>query len=171
MLVNSLLILLSSKLLVSTLLHEKSFGLDSADGSIYAMALYNDSLLITSTNDVVQKDIETGSVQRRFMAHSGQARSIVVVNGSTMITAGWDDMIIVWDLLTGSIVRRIWLGAQGTLPSSIQLVENNLFVCGSDGMARMVNMITGRVVQTISNFMQIYLIVFRCKRCRQRYCC
>ncbi|KAI3656214.1 hypothetical protein MP638_006869 [Amoeboaphelidium occidentale] len=124
------------------LLHEKSFLFDNTATSVYSMALYNRSLLITSSNDVVQKDIETGSVQRKFAAHFGQVQHIMVVNGSTMITTGWDDIIIFWDLVTGSIVRRIWLEASKTFPSSVYLKNDTMFLCGYDSRARIVNVAT-----------------------------
>lgn len=133
---------------------------DRTATSVLDIEIYNRSLLITSANDIVQKDIETGNVQRKFLAHTGQIHSFKVVDGSTMITSGWDDMIIIWDLITGSIVKRIWLESSSTSPKSIQLVSNNLFVCGLDGRVRVVNMITGRVVQTISNFFKIDLLIF-----------
>jgi WD40 repeat protein len=66
-------------------------------------------------------------------------------------------MIIVWDLATGSIMRRIWLEAFNTYPSSIKLESNSLFVCGLDGRVRIVNMMSGRVVQTTCNFFLDFL--------------
>jgi WD40 repeat protein len=137
--------------LVSTLQHEKSFMFDSSVSSVYAVAVCNGSLLLTSSNDILQRDIETGNVQRRFVAHSGTIRSFLVVNGSRMITSGWDDMIIVWDLVSGSVLRRISLGVSNTYPKSIQLVKNNLFVFGQDSRLRYLNMVSGRVVQSIGN--------------------
>lgn len=139
-------------LLVSTLQHEKSFVYDNTASSSLDIALYNHSLLITAANDIVQKDIETGSVQRKFIAHSGQIQKILVVNGSTMITAAWDDMIIVWDLISGSIVRRISLEGSSTYPSGIQLMSERLLVCGKDGKVRIVNMLSGIVAQIIGKF-------------------
>ncbi|KAI3655837.1 hypothetical protein MP638_002839, partial [Amoeboaphelidium occidentale] len=128
--------------MVSTLQHEKSFMFDRTAASVLDIDLYKRSLLITSSNDIVQKDIETGNVQRKFLAHSGQIHSFKVIDGSTMITSAWDDMIIVWDLVTGSIVRRIWLEGTRTFPKSIQLVRDSLFECGLDGRVRIVSMIT-----------------------------
>jgi WD40 repeat protein len=142
--------------MVSTLQHEKSFMFDRTAASVLDIELYKRSLLITSSNDIVQKDIETGNIQRKFLAHSGQIHSFKVIDGSTMITSAWDDMIIVWDLVTGSIVRRIWLEGTRTFPKSIQLVRDSLFECGLDGRVRIVSMITGRVVQTISNIIRDY---------------
>lgn len=147
------LLIFSFNLLVSGLQHEKSFMFDTAASDVVDIALYNRSLLITSANDMVQKDIETGNLQRRFIAHTGQIHSFKVFNGSRMITSGWDDMIIVWDLLSGSILRRIWLGASNTYPKSIQLAGDSLFVGGMDSKVRIVNMINGRVVQTFSNLL------------------
>jgi WD40 repeat protein len=69
-----------------------------------------------------------------------------------MITSGWDDMIIVWDLVSGSIIRRVWLGTSNTFPTSINAAGNGLFVGGLDGKARIINLISGRI-QTISKFL------------------
>lgn len=145
-----LLLLLNLSHLVLTLQHVKSFMSDSTATNIYGIAVYHKSLLITSSNDVVQKDIETGIIQRKFIAHSGQIQNILVVNGSTMITSAWDDMIIVWDLITGSISKRIWLEGSNKLPTSIQVKSDTLFVCGFDSKVRLVNLITGKVAVTIN---------------------
>jgi len=148
----SALLILSFNLIISALQHEKSFMFDSTASSVYDIALYKRSLLITSSNDVVQKDIETGRFQRKFIAHAGLVQSIVVFNYSTMITSGWDDMVIVWDLISGSIMKRIWLEAPSTFPTSMALWNNDLIVCGHDGKVRFFNMLAGRVAHTISNF-------------------
>lgn len=138
--------------LVSLLQHEKSFKFDNAASSVFALELYNQSLLITSSNDVAQIDIETGTLQRKFIAHTARLSSILVVNDSRMITSGSDDMIIVWDLVTGSVLKRIWLQSSRTSPSDFSLDGNNLFVSGTDSWVRIVNMVSGKVVQSFSNF-------------------
>jgi len=135
------LLLLSFNLIISALQHDKSFMLDSTASFVLDIALYKRSLLITSSNDIVQKDIETGRVQRNFVAHTDVITSFVVVNDTTMITSGWDDMVIVWDLISGSIMKRIWLQAPRTLPSSMALWNNDLLVCGYDGKVRFVNVL------------------------------
>jgi WD40 repeat protein len=156
----SVLLILCFNRLVSTLQHEKSFKFDLAATSVFDIGFYNKSLLITSAADIIQKDIETGQLQRRFIGHTGQINSFKVFNGSTMITSGWDDMVIVWDLVTGSILKRISLGASKTYPSSIQFVGDDLLVCGIDGKVRMVSMVAGRVVQTISNLLHVCSSVY-----------
>lgn len=52
--------------MVSTLQHEKSIVFDNTPSSVFDIALHNRSLLITSSNDIVQNDIEIRSIQRRF---------------------------------------------------------------------------------------------------------
>lgn len=146
----TLLLILSFNHMVSSLQHDKSFVVDSTASSVFAIALYNRSLLITSSHDVIQKDIETGSLERKFIGHTGQIFSLMVINDSTMITSGWDDMIILWNLITGSIMKRIWLGTSKTFPNSIGLLSNNLLVCGKDGKVRIVNIISSKVAQTIN---------------------
>lgn len=88
-----------------------------------------------------------------------------------MITSAWDDMIIVWDLVTGSILRRIWLEASNTSSQSIKLVSNDLFACGLDGKVRVINMISGRVVRVIGKFSDIFYQTFRRGLCCICYCC
>ncbi|KAI3655284.1 hypothetical protein MP638_004275, partial [Amoeboaphelidium occidentale] len=85
---------------------------------------------MTSSNDVV-KNIETGLVERTFKAHTGLVRSFVVANDS-LITSGYDDMIILWDLFSGSILKRIWLGSTSTLVEHITFKNDQVFTCGLD---------------------------------------
>jgi WD40 repeat protein len=146
------LLILSFNFIISALQHEKSFVFDSTAFTVYDIALYKRSLLITCSNDVVQKDIETGRFQRKLIAHAGLVQSILVVNYSTMITSGWDDMVIVWDLISGSIMKRIWLEAPKTFPTTMALWNNDLIVCGHDGKVRFLNILAGRVAHTISIF-------------------
>ncbi|KAI3655631.1 hypothetical protein MP638_001174 [Amoeboaphelidium occidentale] len=127
----------------------KSFMFEDTATAVVELALYNRSLLIATSTAVIQKDIETGSFLGKFIVHSGRVEVIMVTDNSRMITLGWDDMIVVWDLKTGSTLRRIWPEASNTFPQGAQLVSNSLFACGLDRRARIVNMISGRVVQTI----------------------
>lgn len=63
-----LLILLCSSFLA--LEHEKSYFVQNEVSNVLAVAMYGESLLSTSTNDIVRKRIETGKVERSFRAHS-----------------------------------------------------------------------------------------------------
>jgi len=84
-------------LVVTTLEHEKSFLMPESASAVWSIAIYKDSLLLTSSNDIVQKDIQTGDIQRTFRAHKKTIYSFLVTNNS-MITSAYDDMIMVWDL-------------------------------------------------------------------------
>jgi WD40 repeat protein len=128
--------------------HEKSFLLQDGAIKIYSISLYRDSLLITSSNHIIQKDIETGILQRTFRAHEKPIRSFIIMNDSKMITSGWDDMIIVWDLESGSVVKRILLRSFKTMVSGISLWNNQLFAGGQDKAVRQVDLMTGKVVRT-----------------------
>jgi WD40 repeat protein len=160
MLISALLIL-SFNLITSALQHEKSFMFDSTASSVFAIALYKRSLLITSSTDVIQKDIETGIFQRKFVAHSSIIESILVVNGTKMITTGGDDMVIVWDLISGSIMKRIWLEAPMTFPSSMAIKNSDVFVSGRDGKVRIVNFLFGRVATRID--LEVPVVAIRVK--------
>jgi WD40 repeat protein len=119
--------------------------------NVLAIGLYRDSLLVTVSNDVVEKHIETGLLLRTFRAHDQTVYSFVVTNDSKMITSGYDDMIIVWDLVTGSILKRIWLRVLDTRINSLQ-AQNDLVIAGGlDNKVRQVDLVSGRIVRTIGN--------------------
>lgn len=127
--------------------HEKSFLIQDGSAIVWSMAVYQDSLIVTTSNDIVQKDILTAGILRTFRAHSNVVRSIVVTADSKMISAGWDDKVILWDLVTGYVLRRIWLGASITVVSSISLQSSWLFTGGEDRKVRQIDMITGKVTK------------------------
>ncbi|KAI3656354.1 hypothetical protein MP638_000566, partial [Amoeboaphelidium occidentale] len=128
-------------------------------GNVYAIALYGESLLLTSTNDVVQKSIETGKVERTFRAHSKSINSFVLTNDSRMITSSLDANIIVWNLDTGSILRRIWLGSENAMIMSISFQDGMVFAGCIDGKVRHVNLVTGRIVRAIDIVYSVTCVV------------
>jgi WD40 repeat protein len=135
----------------SALEHERSYFVQDGVSIVHSLALYQDSLLFTSSNDIVQKDIEAGQVQRSFRAHTNIVYGIIVTNDSRMISAGWDDMIIVWDMVSGSIIKRISLGVSNTYIVSISYQNGQVFTGGDDRKARQIDLNSGRVLRTISN--------------------
>jgi WD40 repeat protein len=68
-----------------------------------------------------------------------------------MISSGYDDMIIVWDLETGSILKRIWLKGLDTLINSLAVQNNFVIAGGLDSKVRQIDLVSGRVVRTIGN--------------------
>jgi WD40 repeat protein len=131
------------------LFHEKSFLVQDGATDVNAIALYKDSILHTSSKDILEKDIATGILLRTFRAHSSLIDTFVVSEDNRMITSGYDNMIIVWDLVTGSILKRISLGASETRIQRIVLKNDQLFAGGLDGFARQINIRTGRVAKSI----------------------
>ncbi|KAI3660378.1 hypothetical protein MP638_005392 [Amoeboaphelidium occidentale] len=131
--------------------HDKSFLLPDGASNVYTVVVYKDSLLLTASNDIIQKDISTGMVQRTFRAHENIVNSFVVTNDSRMITSAYDDMIIVWSLDYGSILKRIWLRSSGTYVQSISVRDDQLFTAGEDTNVRQVDLVSGRIVQRIGN--------------------
>lgn len=135
----------------TSLEHEKSFLLQDRASNVNAVGLYKDSLLMSSSNDVVQRDIETGMLQRTFRAHDRTVLSLAITNDSRMITSGYDNMIVVWDLVAGSILKRISLRISDAVIESL-IVKNDLVIGGCDDYkVRQVDLLSGRIVRTIGN--------------------
>jgi WD40 repeat protein len=131
--------------------HEKSFLLQEGASTVWDIAIYKESILLTAVNDIVQKDIETGAIQRTFRGHASTISTFVVTNDSRMITCGLDDMIMVWNLESGSLAKKIWLGSSGTLVISIDVKNDQVISGGNDGKLRSVDLVTGRVNAISSN--------------------
>lgn len=106
-------------------------------------------MLYTSGNDIVQKNIETGAVERTLRGHTSRTSHFILTNGSTLISAGWDDLIIVWDLETGSIMKRIRLSAIDALIVEMSYLNNYIFTGGEDKMVRQIDLVTGKVIKTV----------------------
>jgi WD40 repeat protein len=145
----TILVLATLAPLVTTLDHEKSFLLQNGASNVEEIQIYEDSLLLTASNDIVQKDIETGSIQRTFRAHQNLIQAFVTTNDSRMISAGYDDMIIVWSLTTGSILRRIWLRSTNTQVQKICFLNEQILAGGYDNSIRQVDLSTGKIVGRI----------------------
>jgi WD40 repeat protein len=133
-------------LLATSLEHEKSFLIQDGASSVISIAFYKRSILLTSTNDIVQKSIEGGSIERTLRAHSNQIWSLVVTDDNRLISVAYDDMIIVWSLDSGSILKRIWLGSPNTLVQSLSIQNDVVFAGGNDGMVRQLDLLTGEIV-------------------------
>lgn len=144
-------------ILGSALEHEKSFLMQDSASIVDSIAIYGDSLLLTVSSDIVQKDIQTGAIQRTFRAHKRAIYSILVTTDSRMITSADDDMIIVWSLETGSILKRIWLRSWDTLIKSISYQDDQVFAGGFDQKVRHIDLASGRVIKTICKDLQMTL--------------
>lgn len=130
---------------VTSLEHLKSYLLQDGSSNVAAISIYEDSVLFTASSDVVQKDLDTGAIKRSFRAHSGQVNAFIVLKDSKMISSGWDDMIIVWDLLSGSVLKRTWLGSFDTRVEVVVLQNDIVYAAGLDKRIRRVDMITGTI--------------------------
>jgi WD40 repeat protein len=130
---------------VSSLEHLRSYLLQDGSSNVAAIGINEGSLLLTASSDIVQKDLDTGAVQRTFRAHSGQVNAFLVISDNKMISSGWDDMIIMWDLVSGSVLKRIWLGSLDTRVEVVVLHNDYLYAGGFDKRIRKVDMITGKI--------------------------
>lgn len=143
--------------LATTLDHEKSFLIQEDTANVFAIALYQDSLLLTSSADIVQKNIETGLIERAFRAHTNQVFSIIVNNDSQMVTAGSDSYVILWDLESGSIKRRIRLGPGDVRVTYMCVFNSHAFVGSMDSKVRHINLATGSIVKEFGKVLYLML--------------
>lgn len=138
--------------MISSFEHEKSFLLQDSASNALSIGLYGDSILISSSNDIVQRTTWGSRVQRTFRGHQSLVTSFVVTNDSRMISAGYDDMIIVWSLESGSILRRISLRSQNTQVEHVSFQNEQVFTGGNDNKLRHLDLVSGRIARTIGNF-------------------
>jgi WD40 repeat protein len=134
--------------LTKALVQEKSFILKDTTPSVFCIALYQNSLLLTSFYDIVQKDIETGKTQRTLRGHDNIIFSFVVTSDSKLISSAIDDSVVLWDLLTGSVLKRIKLKQKQTIISTISVQDDQVFTGGFDSLVRQIDLTEGRVVKT-----------------------
>lgn len=132
--------------------HEKSFLLQESVSNALSIGLYGESILISSSNDIVQRTIWGSYVQRTFRGHQSLVTSFVITNDSRMISGSYDDMIVVWSLERGSILRRIWLRSQGTQVGHVFFQNEQVFTGGNDNKLRHIDLVSGRIVRTIGNY-------------------
>ncbi|KAI3655455.1 hypothetical protein MP638_006776, partial [Amoeboaphelidium occidentale] len=151
-------IAMMSKMAVA-LEHEKSFLLTDSPSWVYLICPYKNSILLPAYNDIVQRDTKTGEVQRTFRAHTKRPRTFVVTDDNRMISWGEYDMIIVWDLISGSIAKKIWLGPTPTEIKKIVFGNDQLFTCGFDAKIRQIDLTSGRTIQTINVGASVWAIL------------
>ncbi|KAI3657248.1 hypothetical protein MP638_006233 [Amoeboaphelidium occidentale] len=126
----------------SCLHHEKSFLASDGVSTVQSMAVHNNSLFISTSNDVVQKDIGTGSIQRMFRDHKEMIQSFVIADDSRMITSSYDGTVIIWSLSTGSILRRISSESSRIQISKILFDDKNVVIGGREGDIRRIDATT-----------------------------
>ncbi|KAI3656233.1 hypothetical protein MP638_001689 [Amoeboaphelidium occidentale] len=68
-------------------------------------------------------------------------------------------MIIVWSVETGSVLKRIWFRSSDTLIRSIYYQDEQVFAGGLDEKVRQIDLVSGKVVKTISLNSGIYSVV------------
>ncbi|KAI3656186.1 hypothetical protein MP638_002323 [Amoeboaphelidium occidentale] len=129
--------------------HDKSFLLQNDASNIFAIAVDQDSFLFTSGSDIVQKNAETGKIEGTMRGHSQQIQDLAMYGDSTLVSAGWDALIILWDLETGAIMKSIKLEASGTQINSISYQDGFLWTSGVDYKIRQVDLVTGKKLSAV----------------------
>jgi WD40 repeat protein len=142
-------ILLSS--LASSILNEKTFIIGDKPVNIQWIAVYGDSLLSAVFSDIIQRDIKTGAIQRTLRGHTDYIFKFLVTSDSRMITTGYDDYVIVWDLLSATVIRRIKLTPSGSKVTAIALKDDQIIIGGYDSRLRQIDLNSGEVVTNTSN--------------------
>jgi hypothetical protein len=66
-----------------------------------------------------------------------------------MITSSYDDSVIVWDLVSGSVRKRIPLKSSNTLIRCMYYIDEQVFTGGLDGKLRQIDLVTAKVVKII----------------------
>jgi WD40 repeat protein len=128
--------------------HHKSFLVQDGSSNVNCIAMHHNSLLISNSNDVIQKDVETGALQRTFRAHQNVIYSFVVTEDSRMIASAFDDMISVWSLETGSMLRKFWARSNEVQIQSVIYSNDKVVFGGGDRRIRQMDLVTGQILKS-----------------------
>jgi hypothetical protein len=66
-----------------------------------------------------------------------------------MITSSYDDSVIVWDLVSGSVRKRIPLKSSNTFIYCMFYMDEQVFTGGYDEKLRQIDLVTAKVVKII----------------------
>lgn len=135
---------------LQSLQHAKSFIVQDDINSLSGLALYQNSMLLNALNDIIEKDIETGEVRRIFRGHTSTVTAFTIFKQNFMVTAGLDLQLILWDLVSGSIIKRVALGADGASVQAVAAVGDTAFVGTFFARILKIDLITGQVVRNIN---------------------
>jgi hypothetical protein len=73
-----------------------------------------------------------------------------------MITSSYDDSVIIWDLVSGSVRKRIPLKSSNTLIYRMYYMDEQVFTGGLDGKLRQIDLVTAKVVKIIGKRLMSY---------------
>ncbi|KAI3655825.1 hypothetical protein MP638_004026, partial [Amoeboaphelidium occidentale] len=85
--------------------------------------------------------------------------SFLLTGDSRLITSSYDDMIIVWDFDTGSIIQRISIRISGAQVHSIAFKNEMVFAGSYDMKVRQIDLTAGRVVKTLDIFAPVQQVI------------
>jgi WD40 repeat protein len=104
----------------------------------------------------VEKDIDTGAVKRTFRAHQDTINYFVITDDFRMITTSYDDYLIIWDLATGSILKRILVRITEDYLQSISFVNEVVVGVSAGTRVYQVDLRSGRFVRTIGTLSNLF---------------
>jgi WD40 repeat protein len=131
------------------LVHTKSFLLQIDFTVVQAVIVQNGSLFHTTGIDIVQRDTDTGLIRRTLRAHSQAVQTMVLVDRQTLVSVAWDDLLVVWDLPTGSIIRRINLTPRNLYPQKLSFTDSRIIVGNAGNSLTIANYQTGRILNNL----------------------
>jgi WD40 repeat protein len=85
---------------------------------------------------LIQWDMETGAILRRFVGHRNEARSVAFSpDGGTAVSVSTDSTIIVWDIASGQGIRRyLWPQAGNIFSVAFSQDGHSILAAGGNGV-------------------------------------
>lgn len=125
--------------------YEKTFLLQEDIVYSSSVAAYEGSLLYDTATDIAQISVETGKLERTFRGHANEVFSIVVLNKTLMLSLCEDKKLVLWDLETGSILKRYQVDFDFLSNVQVALIENMILLGNFDGVVRKIDLKTDKI--------------------------
>ena len=72
------------------------------------VVLADDKQIISGSGELIMHNVIDGSVRQKFKGHKDCIRSLALsVNSSTLVSGSDDGQVLVWDVLTAAVMRRL----------------------------------------------------------------
>lgn len=110
-----------------------------------------DLFAVTSQNDIVLYDTETGNVVRTFRGHLGKVNSVAMSPDDRVLVSvsGSDSTVKVWDVESGRLIKDV-SDILGTVRNVAFSPDNTYFVTGSVGTDRVLQFWDAKTFELIN---------------------
>ena len=118
---------------------------------VSAVAFSPDSQFVASTISgigITIWQVSTGQLRHR-LAHDRLAHALFSPTNMSLISAGRDGHICLWDVHSGSCLRRFHVAEGGILKIAIDKEGRWVTIAGADGRIRILNIDTGEIEQVL----------------------